>query len=68
MDASHDVTARSVPLTSVTVAVVMPLPTLRLTPLLRILSPSFHADGLLTDNVVAPEMRDNSHQLKVTTQ
>jgi hypothetical protein len=31
-------------------------------------SPSFHADGLLTDNVVAPEMRDNSHQLKVTTQ
>jgi hypothetical protein len=30
-------------------------------------SPSFHADGLLTDNVVAPEMRDNSHQLKVTT-
>jgi serine/threonine protein phosphatase PrpC len=31
-------------------------------------SPSFHADGLLTDNVVAPEMRDNNHQLKVTTQ
>jgi serine/threonine protein phosphatase PrpC len=31
-------------------------------------SPSFHADGLLTDNVVAPEMRDNSHQLKVTAQ
>ncbi len=31
-------------------------------------SPSFHADGLLTDNVVAPEMRDNSHQLKVKTQ
>jgi serine/threonine protein phosphatase PrpC len=30
-------------------------------------SPSFHADGLLTDNVVAPEMHDNSHQLKVTT-
>jgi serine/threonine protein phosphatase PrpC len=30
-------------------------------------SPSFHAGGLLTDNVVAPEMRDNSHQLKVTT-
>ena len=30
-------------------------------------SPSFHSDGLLTDNVVAPEMRDNSHQLKVTT-
>jgi serine/threonine protein phosphatase PrpC len=31
-------------------------------------SPSFHADGLLKDNVVAPEMRDNNHQLKVTTQ
>jgi hypothetical protein len=31
-------------------------------------SPSFHADGLLTDNVVAPEMRDSSHQVKVTTQ
>jgi serine/threonine protein phosphatase PrpC len=31
-------------------------------------SPSFHAEGLLRDNVVAPEMRDNSHQLKVTTQ
>jgi PPM family protein phosphatase len=31
-------------------------------------SPSFHTDGLLTDNVVAPEMRDSSHQVKVTTQ
>jgi PPM family protein phosphatase len=31
-------------------------------------SPSFHAEGLLTDNVVAPEMRDESHSLKVTTQ
>jgi serine/threonine protein phosphatase PrpC len=31
-------------------------------------SPSFHADGLLTDNVVAPERGDNSHQLKVTKQ
>ena len=31
-------------------------------------SPSFHADGLLTDNVVAPEMRDNRRQLKVKTQ
>jgi serine/threonine protein phosphatase PrpC len=29
---------------------------------------AFHADGLLTDNVVAPEMHDNSHQVKVTTQ
>jgi serine/threonine protein phosphatase PrpC len=32
------------------------------------MSPSFHPDGLLTDNVVASEMRDNSHQVKVTTQ
>jgi hypothetical protein len=31
-------------------------------------SPSFHADGLLTDNAVAPEIRDNSHQVKVTPQ
>jgi PPM family protein phosphatase len=31
-------------------------------------SPYFHADGLLTDNVVAPEVRDNGHQLKVKTQ
>jgi serine/threonine protein phosphatase PrpC len=32
------------------------------------MSPSFHADSLLTDNVVAPETRDSSHQVKVTTQ
>ena len=31
-------------------------------------SPSFHAGSLLSDNVVAPDTRDNSHQLKVTTQ
>ncbi len=31
-------------------------------------SPSFHADGLLTDNAVAAEMRDSSHQVKVTRQ
>jgi hypothetical protein len=31
-------------------------------------SPSFPAGSLLTDNVVAPELRDNSHQLKVTPQ
>jgi PPM family protein phosphatase len=31
-------------------------------------SPSFHADGLLTDNAVAADMRDNSHQVKVTRQ
>jgi hypothetical protein len=31
-------------------------------------SPSYDAGSLLTDNVVAPEMRDNSHQVKVTTQ
>ena len=31
-------------------------------------SPSYDAGSLLTDNVVAPEMRDNSHQLKVTSQ
>ena len=31
-------------------------------------SPSYDAASLLTDNVVAPEMRDNSHQLKVTSQ
>jgi PPM family protein phosphatase len=31
-------------------------------------SPSFQVGSLLTDNVVAPEMRDNNHQLKVTTQ
>jgi len=30
-------------------------------------SPSYDAGSLLTDNVVAPEMRDNSHQLKVTS-
>ena len=30
------------------------------------LSPSFDAGSLLTDNVVAPQMRDNSHQLMVT--
>jgi serine/threonine protein phosphatase PrpC len=32
------------------------------------MSPSFPADSLLKDNVVAPEMRDSSHQVKVTTQ
>jgi PPM family protein phosphatase len=31
-------------------------------------SPSYDAGSLLTDNVVAPEMRDKSHQLKVTSQ
>ena len=31
-------------------------------------SPSYDAGSLLTDNVVAPEMRDNSHQLKVKKQ
>ena len=31
-------------------------------------SPSYDAGSLLTDNVVAPEMRDKSHQLKVTPQ
>jgi PPM family protein phosphatase len=31
-------------------------------------SASYDAGSLLTDNVVAPEMRDHSHQLKVTTQ
>jgi hypothetical protein len=31
-------------------------------------SPSFPADSLLTDNVVAPQLRDNGHQLKVTPQ
>jgi len=31
-------------------------------------SPSYDAGSLLTDNVVAPEMRDNGHQLKVTSQ
>jgi PPM family protein phosphatase len=31
-------------------------------------SPSYDAGSLLTDNVVAPEMRDESHQLKVTSQ
>jgi hypothetical protein len=41
MDASHDVTARSLPLTLVIVAVVILLPTLRLTQVLQILSLSF---------------------------
>jgi hypothetical protein len=31
-------------------------------------SPSYDAGSLLTDNVVAPEMRDNSRQVKVTSQ
>src|SRR5580658_362974 len=30
-------------------------------------SPSYDAGSLLTDNVVAPEARDNSHQVKVTS-
>jgi PPM family protein phosphatase len=31
-------------------------------------SPSYDAGSLLTDNVLAPEMRDSSHQLKVRSQ
>jgi hypothetical protein len=30
-------------------------------------SPSYDAGSLMTDNVVAPEARDNSHQVKVTS-
>lgn len=32
------------------------------------ISPSYDAGSLLTDNVVAPEMRDQSHQIKVKAQ
>src|ERR1700712_5350609 len=41
LGASNDATARLVSLTLVTVAVVMPLPTLRLTPVLQLLSPLY---------------------------
>ena len=32
------------------------------------ISHSFHAGSLLTDNVIAPEKRENKSQLKVKTQ